>query len=83
MEVHEMRKVRSVGAGSLALQQAPVHHAMAYICECGKEWIFTRKEVDTEEAHTQACLCGRTLVIQRSVVYGRDNPRSGSRKQPV
>jgi hypothetical protein len=80
MEVHEMRKVRTVGAGSLALQQDSVHHAMAYICECGKKWIFGRDEVDTEEAHTQACVCGRTIV---SVVYSRDNPRSGPDKQPV
>ena len=60
MEVHEMRKVRSVGAGSLALQQASVHHAMAYICECGEKWVFTRDEVDTKEAHNRACVCGRT-----------------------
>jgi hypothetical protein len=56
---------------------------MAYICECGKKWIFGRDEVDTEEAHTQACVCGRTIVIQRGVVYSRDNPRSGPDKQPV
>ena len=43
-----------------------MHHAMAYICECGEKWVFTRDEVDTKEAHTRACVCGRTIVIQRS-----------------
>ena len=81
MEVHEMRKVRSVGAGSLALQQASVHHAIAYICECGEKWVFTRDEVDTKEAHNRACVCGRTIVIQRGVVYSTGDPRPGFRKR--
>ena len=56
---------------------------MAYICECGKKWVFTRNEVDTKDARTLKCACGTTIVIQAGIVYGRDNPRSGSRKQPV
>ena len=78
-----MRRVRAVDSGQPAPQQAPVHHAMAYICECGKKWVFTRNEVDTNEARTLKCACGRTIVIQAGIVYGRDNPRSGSRKQLV
>lgn len=83
MEVRETRRIRSVGASPLAPQQAPVHHAMAYVCECGEKWVFARKEVGTKEARTLRCACGRTTVIQAGIVYGRDNPRSGSRKQPV
>ena len=58
-----------------------MQHAMAYICECGEKWVFTRDEVDTKEAHTPACLCGRTIVIQRGVVYSTDDPRPGLRKR--
>ncbi len=56
---------------------------MAYICECGKKWVFMRNEIATKEEHTLNCACGRTIVIQAGSVYGRDNLRSGSRRQPV
>jgi len=31
---------------------------------------FTREEVATEEPRTLKCACGRTIVIQRGIVYG-------------
>jgi len=82
MEVHEMREASSIRAGPPNPQQAPAHHAMAYICECGEKWVFTRNEVDIKEARTLRCACGRTIVIQSGIVYGTGYPRSGSRKQP-
>lgn len=73
--VQEMRARRSVGAGPLSAQQVP------YICECGEKWVFARDKVDTEEAHTQACVCGSTIVIQRGVVYSTGGPRPGFSKR--
>ena len=61
--------------------QVPVHHTTAYICECGKKWVFTRDEVETKEARTLGCGCGRTIVIQGGVVYGTGCPRPSSRKR--
>lgn len=54
---------------------------MAYICECGEKWVFMRNEIATTEEHTFSCACGRTIVTRGGIVYGRDNPHSGSRKQ--
>jgi len=59
----------------------PVHHTMAYICECGEKWVFTRDEVETKEARTLGCGCGRTIVIQGGVVYGTGGPRPSSRRR--
>jgi hypothetical protein len=72
---------RSPRAGPLVLQQASVHHAMAYICECGKKWVSMRNEIATTEEHTFSCACGRTIVTHSGIVYGTGYPRSGSRKQ--
>ena len=72
---------RSPRAGPLTLQQASVHHAMAYICECGKKWVFMRNEIATKEEHTFSCACGRTIVTRGGIVYGTVSPRASSRKQ--
>ena len=61
--------------------EVSVHHTMAYICECGEKWSFTRVEVETKEARTLGCGCGRTIVIQGGVVYGTGFPRLSSRKR--
>lgn len=81
MEVQKERRIRSPGTGPLAPQRTPVHHAMAYICECGEKLVFTREEVATKEARTLRCACGRTIVIQRGIVYGAGHPHSGSRER--
>jgi len=54
---------------------------MVYICECREKWVFTRDEVETKEARTLGCGCGRTIVIQGGVVYGTGGPRPSSRKR--
>jgi predicted SprT family Zn-dependent metalloprotease len=72
---------RSPRAGPLALHQASVHHAMAYICECGKKWVSMRNEIATTEEHIFSCDCGRTIVTRDGIVYGTGSPCAGSRKQ--
>jgi hypothetical protein len=54
---------------------------MAYVCECGKKWFFARDEVDSKEARTLRCACGRTIVIEGGIVYGTGYPQSTSRKR--
>ena len=73
--VQEMRTRRLAGTDPLSTRQ------VAYICECGEKWVFARDKVDTEEARTQACVCGRTIVIQRGVVYSTGDPRLGFHKR--
>ena len=70
MEVQKERRIRSRGTGPLAPQRTPVRQAMGYICECGEKMVFTREEVATKEPRTLKCACGRTIVIQRGIVYG-------------
>jgi len=65
----------------LAFRPAPVHHAMAYVCECGEKWFFARDEVNSKEARTLKCACGRMIVIEDGIVYGTGYPRSGSSKR--
>jgi hypothetical protein len=54
---------------------------MAYVCECGGKWFFARDEVNSKEARTLKCACGRTIVIEDGIVYGTGYPRSGSSKR--
>jgi hypothetical protein len=39
----------------------------AYICECGKKWVFSTADVNT----TRRCDCGRILVVQQQAVYSQ------------
>lgn len=37
----------------------------AYICECGKKWVFSTLDANTN----RRCDCGRTIIIKRQAVY--------------
>ena len=38
---------------------------MAYICECGRKWVFSKADANT----TQLCGCGRIVVVRDQSVY--------------
>ncbi len=38
---------------------------VAYVCECGKKWVF---EKDGRDSAVQ-CKCGRSIVVKRDAVY--------------
>jgi hypothetical protein len=80
LKVQQERRIRSPEAAPLAPQQPPNHH-VAYICECGEKLMFTRDEVSTKEARTLRCACGRTIVIERGILYSTGHPRSDSHKR--
>ena len=40
---------------------------IAYLCECGKKWIFPRKE--GQGPSKVKCSCGRTILLRDGVVY--------------
>jgi hypothetical protein len=52
-----------------------------YVCECGKKWKFTAKELVGNS--TLECTCGRNLVVKNGFVFstGRQRQRQ-SRKRP-
>lgn len=37
----------------------------AYICECGKKWVFSTADVGTN----RQCDCGRTIIVGPQAVY--------------
>lgn len=49
----------------------------AYVCECGKRWVFPKMAVPGQKA-MQPCDCGRTLVMENGIIYG--TPASHNRR---
>jgi hypothetical protein len=41
-----------------------------YMSECGKKWIFMTSELAEDKA--LKCRCGRTIVIRRGFVFGKN-----------
>jgi hypothetical protein len=40
---------------------------LAYQCECGKKWAFSKSEINT--ASTRQCTCRRTIVVTMGAIY--------------
>jgi len=58
------------------------HDTTAYICECGKRWHLSGKEVSAKQTRTMKCVCGRTIVVKDGIVYGTRNPPPALRGTP-
>jgi hypothetical protein len=41
----------------------------AYVCECGKKWVFSKAAVASKEAQ-HPCKCGRIVVVKNGLIYG-------------
>jgi hypothetical protein len=39
----------------------------AYLCECGRKWIFSKAELNTDS--TKPCKCGRAIIVQHGAIY--------------
>ncbi len=59
---------RSPGADSRA-PQISAEPAATYVCECGKRWNFSKKDVGAKGSRTFQCVCGRKIVLERGVAY--------------
>lgn len=42
---------------------------VAYICECGKKWVFTKAAATTVKPLRRPCQCGRIIVVAKGLVY--------------
>lgn len=40
---------------------------VAYLCECGKKWVFEEQVLTGD--HAVHCECGRTIVIHDGEIY--------------
>jgi hypothetical protein len=38
---------------------------LAYICECGRKWVFSKDDANT----SRLCGCGRIIVVRDQAVY--------------
>jgi hypothetical protein len=43
---------------------------VAYICECGKKWAFTRAEASKDS--TVKCRCGRTIIVNHGTIFSTE-----------
>jgi hypothetical protein len=50
------------------LRNPPIGN-IAYVCECGKKWVFS-KAVAAGKPAQHPCKCGRTIVVKNSLIYG-------------
>jgi hypothetical protein len=50
-------------------EHTPRGTTTAYICECGKKWVFSKADVAGTPAVQRPCACGRTLVVGKGVIY--------------
>ena len=41
----------------------------AYLCECGKKWVFSKAAAATLTPLRRSCPCGRTIVVAKGLVY--------------
>jgi hypothetical protein len=41
----------------------------AYICECGRKWVFPKAAAATLKPLRRSCRCGRTIVVAKGLVY--------------
>jgi len=42
---------------------------VAYICECGKKWVFSKAAAATAKPMYRSCKCGRTVVVAKGLIY--------------
>ena len=42
----------------------------AYICECGKKWIFPKAVAASGKRAEHPCKCGRIVVVKNGLIYG-------------
>ena len=47
---------------------------IAYVCECGKKWVFTKAAAATVKPMLRPCKCGRTVVVAKGLIYGTPTP---------
>jgi hypothetical protein len=43
---------------------------IAYICECGKKWIFPKAAAATSKESQHPCKCGRIVVVKNGLIFG-------------
>ena len=51
---------------------AKIHHSTAYVCACGKKWVFLKREAAKPGVLRLPCRCGRTLLVGRGLIYAAD-----------
>ncbi len=51
------------------MPEIPSRGHTAYVCECGKKWIFDKTTAAAVKPLRRACKCGRTVVVAKGLVY--------------
>ena len=42
---------------------------IAYICECGKKWVFPKTVAASTQLAQHPCTCGRVVMVQNGLIY--------------